>query len=234
MNYTKVEGIVIGSISYKESSKIVYVYTKEGRISVRALGASKHKKGMLPLITTMNLLEINITDKEFPSAVDYTLINSFDDIKNDLKKNLWFSYILEIVSRLDADAPHDRIYALLKRTLELGSMYSPLMLGVMFQIKMTYGFGVGPVLKKCVVCGNTDLSYFSVREGGALCSAHRVSGVFSKKDLEDITKVYLFDIYNGNFDEIIDIDFINLFKIINIYYDTHINISLKGANSLIF
>lgn len=234
MENIKIEGIVLSSIVYKETSKIVYIYTKNGRISVRALGSLKQKRGMLPLITTMNRVEAIITNKAFPSAIDYTLIDSYDNIKSDLKKELWFSFMLEIVSKLTDDSPHERIYNLLIRMFDLASTISPLELGVMFQVKMMYGFGVAPILKKCAICGNEEVRYFSIRDGGAICMNHNHQNSFDNDVLNDIKKIYFFDIYNGNFDDIKDIDYIRLFRVVNIYYDSHINITLKGINSLIF
>lgn len=87
---------------------------------------------MLPLITTMNQLNVILTESKFPTAIDYTLLNSYDDIKNDLKKSLWFSYILEIISKLPDDAPHERIYNLLKRLFEIANKCDGLMIGVIF------------------------------------------------------------------------------------------------------
>ena len=87
MQTSNIEGITLSSIDYKEKSKIVYIYTKYGNISYKALGSLNQKKGMLPLITTMNQLNVILTQSKFPTAIDYTLLNSYDDIKNDLKKS---------------------------------------------------------------------------------------------------------------------------------------------------
>lgn len=234
MQTIEIEGIVIGSIAYKETSKIVYLYTEHGRISVRALGSLRQKKGMLPLVTTMNRLECIMTDREFPNAIDYTLIDSYDVIKSDLKRNLWASFMLEIVSKLTEDSPHDRIYPMLKRSLELLKDNDPLSVGVMFQLKMLYGFGVAPSLRKCVKCGSMDVVSFSIKSGGALCQNHNEAGSYDKNELEEIRRVYLFDIYNGSMDDISDIDFLKLFRLVNIYYENHIHINLKALSSLIF
>ena len=78
MTTTNFEGIVIGSIPYQETSKIVYLYTKYGKISVKALGSQTQKKGLLPFITTMNRVEAITTDSDFPTLKDYSLIDSYN------------------------------------------------------------------------------------------------------------------------------------------------------------
>ena len=120
MENIKIKGIVLNAIDYKESSKIVYIYTSLGIISVRALGAKKQSRGILPFITTMNYCEAIITNSDFPKLIDYSLFDSFNNIKADLKKELWFSYMLEIISKIPKDAPHDKIFPLVLKIFSLG------------------------------------------------------------------------------------------------------------------
>jgi len=228
------EGIVVSSLIYKEKSKIVYIYTKDGMVSYRALGSLNEKKGMLPLTTTMNRVSVIMTNKAFPRAIDYTLHDSYEYIKDDLKKTLFMQYILEIISKLPEDSPHERIYSLLKRVLELFKDYDGLMLTTLFMIKMTYSFGVAPILKKCVICNNPNTMYFSIRDGGALCGNHHKREVFNKDILDKIKEIYFIDIYNDSLDKIKGYDMIELFRIVNLYYSSHVDIYLKGASSLIF
>lgn len=234
MQTSNIEGITLSSIDYKEKSKIVYIYTKYGKISYKALGSLNQKKGMLPLITTMNQLNVILTQSKFPTAIDYTLLNSYDDIKNDLKKSLWFSYILEIISKLPEDAPHERIYNLLKRLLEIANKCDGLMIGVVFLIKMTYSFGVAPELRKCVICQNSNISYFSIKDGGALCKDHFKHDSYEKEVLDEIKNIYYFNIYDDDLDKIKNYDYKLLFDIMNKYYNEFVHIYLKGLNSLIF
>ncbi len=233
MNNLEIEGITLSSIEYKEKSKIVYLYTKYGKISYKALGSLNQKKGMLPLITSMNDLKVIMTDNKFPTALDYTIIDNYDYIKNDLKKSLWFSYILEIVSKIPEDAPHDRIFMLLKKLFELAKKYDGLVLGVIFMIKMTYSFGVSPQFGKCVYCKSNEIHYFSVKDGGALCRNHYKKSSYSKNILDEITTIYYLNIYKEELDKILDYDFKKLFNIMNEYYTEFVHIYLKGLNSLI-
>lgn len=233
MTTTNFEGIVIGSILYKETSKIVYLYTKYGKISVKALGSQNQKKGLLPFITTMNRVEAITTDSDFPTLKDYSLIDSYQCIKEDIKKTLWSLFIIEIISKLTPDSDHKRIYPLLIRCLELMNDNNPMLIGLMFQIKMTYAFGVSPELKKCVICQNSDVKYFSVEKAGALCMNHKTSNSYGNELLNDIKELYYFNIYDGDINSLVDIDLIKCFNIINNYYENYVQIYLKTLNSLI-
>jgi DNA repair protein RecO (recombination protein O) len=234
MDNLEIEGFVLSSIDFKEKSKIVYLYTKEGKISFKALSSNSPKKGMLPLITSMNKVSVILTNKEFPTSIDFTLINSYQDIKDDLKKSLWYSFILEIISKLPSDSPHERVYSLLDEIFNLRNKYDGLLLTTTFMVKMTYAFGVSPVLKKCVICNNPHPKYFSIKDGGALCFKHNHKDTYDNDILNALTNIYYIDIYKENLDSIKEYDMIKLFQIINIYYNNHVNIYLKGLNSLIF
>lgn len=234
MDIISAEGFVLSSIEYKEKSKIVYLFTRNGKISFRALGSNNMKKGLLPLITSMNKLNVIISNSNFPKAIDYTLINSFEYIKNDLKKSLWFSFILEILSKIDENLYNERIYNLVDKLFDLGKEYDGLFLTTIFMIKMTYSFGIAPILKKCVLCGNLNTNGFSIKDGGAICVNHNIKNIYDKKILEMIYNIYYFDIYNDDLNNIKDYDYLELFNLINLYYKTHLDIYLKGLNSLIF
>lgn len=233
METIKVKGIVLGSIDYKETSKIVYLFTDVGKISVKALGSKKVKKGLLPFITTMNYVEAIITDSEFPSLIDYSIIDTYSYIKDNLNSELWFSFILEIVSKLPSDIEYSRVYDFLLRILELGKDNNPMLLTIIFMTKILYSFGVNPILKKCIICGS-EPSYFSIKNGGALCNIHNISGTYDKKILDYITRIYYFNIYEEDLNTLNDVDLYEIFKVIINYYENHVNIYLKGLNSLIF
>lgn len=44
MQTSSIEGITLTSLDYKEKSKIVYIYTKYGKISYKALGSLNQKR----------------------------------------------------------------------------------------------------------------------------------------------------------------------------------------------
>lgn len=234
MDNINICGIVINSIDYKESSKIVYLYTKKGRISVKVLGAKSQKKGFLSFIMPLTLLNAYITNKEFPTLVEYNIINSYKDIKDDLKKELAFSYILEILNKIPYDSPHEKIYNLLINLFDLSEYYDAMLLCLIFKIKMLYTFGVNPNFKECSMCGSKDVYYFSVSLGGAVCKKCSHIGLYDKSILDILKYIYYMDLSKESLDKLKEINVKEIFDIVTKYYKEHVNISLKGYKSLIF
>ena len=47
----------------------------------------------------------------------------------------------------------------------------PNILTSLFELKLCYLLGIGPIINKCVVCNNkTEFNYFSINLGGILCN----------------------------------------------------------------
>ncbi len=217
----EIEGIVLSSIDYKESSKIVYLYTTLGLISVKALQAKKIKSGELSFITTGNIVSFVMTDNSLPSLVEYHLIASVFVLTDNIKKLTALSTILDILRHLPNDSIHERIFKLAKNSiLELKNNNEKKVLCI-FLIKMLYAFGVNPELKKCIKCSNTNLIDFVPKLGGALCN--RCSSNYNKL-LQNWREYYY---QKKNINEYSDCDFDLLLNEISSYYSYHLSIYLK-------
>ena len=216
----KEEGIVISSADYKESSKIVNLYTPSGKVSVIAKGALNPKKGLLGFITTGNIVSFVTTDTNFKSLVEYSFIDGVFNLTN-LDKIEAFSVIIDLMKEIPDDINHAKTYEFIKKiVLSLDANNTKKVMSV-FLIKMLYNFGIAPNLKSCVRCGKENLVSFSVTSGGALCNNCSVPDLdylntwneyyYSKKDIKDYS----------------DTDFDKLLKDIKEYYLYHMGIKLK-------
>lgn len=217
----KSEGIVISTTDYKESSKIVNLYTKEGKISVNAKGALNPKKGLLGFITTGNIVSFVTTDSNTKTLLEYELIRSVYDLNESIDKIKAFGIIIDIIKEISDDINHEKCYDFIKKILlSLKNNDTKKVLSI-FLIKMLYIFGINPNLKTCVRCNNDNLVSFSVHLGGALCNN------CSSQDLDylNIWKEYYYDkkdiaLYS-------DTDFNKLLNDIFLYYSYHMSIKLK-------
>ncbi len=72
----KSEGIVYKTITYKETSKIVYIYTKDGKKSIKALGSKNSKNKTFGFGEIGNIVSFVSTDDDFPTLIEYDIINS--------------------------------------------------------------------------------------------------------------------------------------------------------------
>jgi DNA repair protein RecO (recombination protein O) len=229
MENLKLEGIIIKSIDYDESSKIIHLLTKDGIKSILCKGARRIKSRFLASIEIMNKVEVVTTNKKFPILLDVTLLNSYNKIKYDLKTFLWYSYIFELLSKLPLDIDYNRFYKFFLEILNKSD--NPMLISEIFQIKVLSLFGVTPEFNKCVVCGKPYIG-FSIKLGGFVCHDH-LDNNYPIEPFLNFKKLYYFDIYNDDLNKLNDIDLIELFKYITMYYEYHVEIKLNTLTSLI-
>ena len=121
MIFHKSEGIVIGSINYSGTSKIVKIFTRDfGKISLVARGARRKKSEFKGALETLNLIEIVfIPGKgELQTLVECYLLDDFHDLKACLS---CVKTAYEIVSMTDEMQPagdaNPKIYRLVVEAL---------------------------------------------------------------------------------------------------------------------
>jgi len=229
MELIKVKGFVIKTIDYDESSKIVYLFSEYGIISVLAKGAKKYKNKKLSFLELYNHVECISTDSSLSILKDYSIIDNYEDIKSDLKKTLWLSYMFEIISKLPKDIPYKRTYEFLVKLFEKAKTNDLEICAMLMQTKFLPLFGVKPEFNKCVVCQNKDIISFSIPRGGMVCSKHKESDT----NFFDIKKLYYFNI-DDDFSLINNINKREVFENISSYYAYHVEIYIKSTASLLF
>lgn len=217
------EGIVIKSIDYKEKSKIVYLYTKDGMDSVKALDVSKSKLGF---VTTLNHVKYEKTSAKLPTLVEYSIIKSYYGFYESLSKVGVIMVLLDIINHLEEASPNEKIYSFLLKCLDtLEASSEPLFVLSLFLVKMLAVFGVRPNLKACVICGATDIAGFSVSKGGALCRKCLPNNN-TFKVYEAFYKLYYDTTYDEN--NYSFIDYKSFLEVVYSYYSIHANIKLKS------
>lgn len=216
------EGIVIKSIDYKEKSKLVYLYTSSGIISVKALDANRHNLGF---VTTLNQVEFQMTNASLPTVTEYSLKKSFYSMNQSIEKMGVLAPILDVILHLENDANHARIYPFLLKTLnELEETKEPLFVLCVFLIKMLAVFGIKPELNHCIRCAKKKIVNFSIIDGGALCDDCSVYNENNYYIFDSFKKLYYNNLYS--FCEL-GIDYPTLIEAIYSYYTVHGNFKLK-------
>lgn len=101
--------------------------------------------------------------------------DSFYEIRNDLDKLIYSSYILDLTEEVASPGQEDNhLFYLLLQTLSYlcYSDLNPEDITRVFEIKLMDHLGYRPVLDSCIICGsNTDPYHFDVRQGGLICAA---------------------------------------------------------------
>lgn len=214
------QGIVLKTIDYKEKSKIVYLYTPNGKISVKCHNLKD--KG-IAFTSTLNVVDFEITKGSFPTLVDYTIIRSYYDLTTNINKINCAFIMIDVIYSLEIDNNHPKIYQFFLRCLELLESNSYQYVLAVFLVKMLAVLGIKPNLKKCTICNSDDVIAFSINNGGAVC---RNCIQPSQKDIELYKAIYhlYYDttyIYNDgiNYEEVLN----TIYQ----YYLLHAHIKLK-------
>lgn len=199
----KVEGIVFRETKFKESDKIITVFTKEnGKIQAMAKGARNPRNKLFSSTQILSYSEfITYKGKSLYSINQGDIINSFYDLREDLTKLAYASYIMELVDIATViEEPNEKLFYLLSKTLKLLSEgntdFEILCRG--FEIKYISFLGYKPVIKECVKCRN-ELKHnlkFSINYGGILCDKCNINDNYSIKIDENIRNILNFLLYS--------------------------------------
>ncbi|MFB4166505.1 DNA repair protein RecO [Virgibacillus sp. JSM 102003] len=173
----KMRGIVIKTQDYSESHKIVTIYSnKLGKISAIARGAKKPKSRMAAVTQPFILGEFFIYVNSGLSTIQQgDVVDSLRFIREDIIKTAYAAYIVELTDKLvDSNLPDNYLFEQLYQTLSWIAEHDdadaeiPMM---MYELKLFAKGGFAPTVSNCVSCGRKDTPlYFSIAEGGLLCS----------------------------------------------------------------
>ena len=174
--------IVLSTIRYSETSKIVRLATREhGVQSAIAKGALRPRSRFGASLQTLSEGHARLLVKEHRDLhvlAGFDLLRLHVGLAGDLERYATASALAEVMLRFAPADPHPESYDLLRDALSLLEVASPTALDalgfrVLWQLVSTLGFS--PELEACVRDG-TRLPAdgglaFSTREGGALCAA---------------------------------------------------------------
>ena len=114
MSPIKTSAIVLKSIKWKDTSKIITLYTREtGKISVVAKGVRKLKSSYGGVLESINLIEVIIyysSKRQVQILGAVSLENSFPQIKKDIERTSYAYAILELISILVPIGSADGIF----------------------------------------------------------------------------------------------------------------------------
>ncbi|MCB9757246.1 MAG: DNA repair protein RecO [Candidatus Omnitrophica bacterium] len=175
----KTEGIVLKTFDLRETSRIAIFFTKEyGKVGGVLKGIRKdHKKfgSSVDRFSVNDIVYYQYRNSDLHLISHCDLKSYYYPIRQDLKKSLAASYILELVNLImPSEEKNVKIYRLMLDFLEsLQSVESrdSSLLVHFFQIKVLSLSGFKPHLDTCLKCKKTiiEKARFSLREGGLVC-----------------------------------------------------------------
>ena len=178
MSSVKSSAIVLKSIIWRDTSKIVTLFTRElGKINVIAKGARRSKSNYQGVLESINLLEVVIyvsSARKLQLLGQITLEDTFKNIRADYEKTVCAFALLELTDIFFKEGVEDAIYFdfLIIVLSEIGNISDPRIVFWYFLIKLSSYLGFKPIFSHCSICNRSIVAEevdFSFREGSVIC-----------------------------------------------------------------
>ena len=234
----KVEGIILNVKSYGETSKIVNVLTKEhGIIGLMAKGA-KGMKSDLRSVTdklTYGFFHIYYKENKLSNLTSVDVINPYRNLKTDIVRISYASFLLELTEQVYKQNSNDRIYDLLIEGLaKINEGYDPMIITNILELKYLYFLGVMPVIDACSICGSkASIVTLSSVKGGYICkNCYANERIVSSNTIKLIRMFYYVDIKNITKLEVSNKIISEINHFLTDYYDRYTGLYLKSKEFL--
>ncbi len=195
----EVEGFILNELPYGESSKIINVLTKEkGLIGIMCKGA-KSMKSMLRASTqvfTYGIFSIHFKEDKLSTLVNVDVLNSFNNIRSDLTKISYLTYISELTNQVYKQTDQSLFEMFISIVLKMEDNLDPMILTNILELKYLPLLGVGLNLDSCIKCGNkTNIVTVDASYGGLICKdCYQNEIIVDKKVIQLLRMYYYVDI----------------------------------------
>ncbi len=238
MKIEKIEGIIISDVNFKESSKILNVYTKDhGLIGIISKGCRNLKSSLRSVSSKLTYGIFNVYYKEqgLSTLISVDIIDPFINIKKDLSKIGFATYLIDLTNQVLKEANNEAIFDILISTLKkINDGFDPIIITNIAELKYLNFLGVMPVIDCCCNCGsNKDIITINGDAGGYLCkNCYKNEYIVDQKTIKlirmfnyvDISKIRELNISDKNKNEIN--------KFLEDYYDRYTGLYLKSKDFL--
>lgn len=174
----EVQGIIFKRQKFHEADLLAKIITKNsGIITMIARGALKPKSklGASLLNFSYGTYVIVSSGQGLSNLRAYKNVKQFDGIFNDLTKNAYASFILDLVDHAFVEYQDlGKYYELTSLALtKINDGEDAEMITQTIQMQLLAAYGVEPELRHCVICGKETGDFdYSIVKGGIICSNH--------------------------------------------------------------
>lgn len=180
----KTEGIVIRTLNYGETNKIITIFTRnQGKIGLMARGAKKTKS---KLASASQLFFyghfLYQRGKGLGTLHQGEAIDSFRTMKSDIIRMAYAAYFVEFTDKITDDhIAYPLLYDTLLQSLKwINEDVQPEVLALIFNVKMLPLAGIAANLDSCIHCGRKEGPFhFSMTGGGYLCGQCKMTDPYS-------------------------------------------------------
>lgn len=237
MEIKKIEGFILGNTPYGETSKILNILTPEhGIIGVMSKGC-KNTKSKLKIVSenfTYASFYMYYKEGKLSTLIGADVINYFFNIKSDITKMSFLTYLAELTKNVYKHGEDKEIYNLfIQSILKIESGLNPLAIANILELKYLDYLGVSLNLDGCVVCGNKSIVTLSSLRGGYVCNKCRTNEkILDEKVLKTLRLYYYVDISKISKLEISNEVIQEIDKFLTIYYDNYTGLYIKSKKFL--
>lgn len=170
------EAIVLRTRDLGEADRILTLFTADyGKVSAVAKGCRRVRNRLMGVsVPFVHMKALLFEGSSLDNLTQAELIHSFIDIREDLEKMAYASYMAEIVDQMTEERePLTSLFNLLLGCLlVLSEGHHPDVVVRYFDVNSLSILGYRPQLDHCVKCGKeTDLTRISAIAGGMLCTS---------------------------------------------------------------
>ncbi len=177
MEEIKLKGIVIKSADYKDSDKIVTIFSADrGIIKARARGVKKAKAKMAFAAQPFAFLDLVLIEKGgFYTIISASSIDQFFDLTSDFDKYIFALAAMELCEKtIKENDQTSEMFVLLLTTLKNLCYFkaSPLLVFIKFMLEALKFLGFGMKIGSCACCDgeiSPKILAFSYDYSGMLC-----------------------------------------------------------------
>ena len=237
MKIISVEGIVVSTTSFKENSKILNIFTKDMGIIGCVSKGCKNMKSKLRLPSerfAYGTFHMYYKENGLSTLIDGDIKDYFINIKSDIVKISYLTYICELSMNVYKESENENIYPLMESAiLKIEEGHDPKIITNILELQYLEFLGINLNLDSCVKCGSTKVVTLSLSKGGYICANHRTNEpIISEKVMKLLRLYYYVDISkisNLDIDKEVS-DEIN--HIIEMYYDEYSGVFIKSKKML--
>ena len=237
MKIISTDGIVVSSIPFKESSRIINILTKDMGIVGCIVKGCKSLKSKLRLPSekfAYGTFHFYYKENGLSTLIEADIKNYFINIKSDIVKISYMSYLCELATNVYKESNNNEVYdILISALLKIEDNFDPKIITNIVEIQYLSYIGISLCLDSCVNCGSTKVVTLSTSRGGYLCSNCRQSEPILDGKILKLLRLYNYvDISKiSNLD--IDSEVSNAIdRIISEYYEDYSGVSTKSKKFL--
>jgi len=234
----KVEGIIINTTNYSESSKILNVYTKEyGPIGIMSKGCRNLKNKLRSVSDKLVYGDFNIYYKEngLSTLISVDLKNEFTEIKKDIVKISYANYLLDLTNQiLKENKTKDMYDDLVSALIKINESLNPLIITNIIELKFLEYLGVMPIIDCCAICGSDkNIVTIDGDAGGYICkNCYKNEKIVKPKTIKLLRMFYYVDISKISELNIDDVNVKEIDDFLDKYYDRYTGLYLKSKEML--